>query len=301
MRKEIDSRYFRQDEKTALQFLDHPHVVKLMFSYRHGDKVNYVFKRYAGSLQEILDGTFGIGQEAEQAAKPQRYRGPKLQHWLWQGAVDIVEALAFFHAQTFSHPFIQGQRTAAHFDVKPANILLDNDNSLVLADFGDAQIVDVGARFNAEGGDYTYKPPRKSKDQGWSQAYDVWSMACVLTEVIEYITNRNGPDAFKNFQRDRERDNQSNLAFWAPDRGIYVLRPSVRNALVRFRSSQDQYLNSVTDLLERMFSIDELNRPSMAECFAKLSENAPREAYPLKDEGEISISGPGTKPLLRNM
>jgi len=63
----------------------------------------------------------------------------------------------------------------------------------------------------------------------------------------------------------------------------------------------DQYLKTVIDLIERMFSIKYSDRPTMAECSAIISQNVPTDEWPLLDDGEISICGLGTNPLLRNM
>jgi serine/threonine protein kinase len=269
-----------------------------MFSYEYGDKVNYVFKKYDGNLEDILKGALDKSQEV---AKLQKYPGSKLQHWLWQGVVDVVGALKFFHTKEFLRPEVEGKHYAAHFDVKPANILVDQNTSFVLADFGDAQIVKIGSDFTANGGDPNYRPPKRPRDSRWTQAYDVWSMACVLTEVIEYIMN--GSDALQKFRDDRCSDRKGDYAFWKlyPGKNDFGLRPSVEKALERFRDPHDQYLNSVTDLLGRMFSIEAAQRPSLEECCAVLSQNVPTDSFPLLDEGEISISGLGTKPLLRNM
>jgi serine/threonine protein kinase len=294
VRKEADLNSVNGDEKIALQLLAQSeelrkvHLIKLVFSYIYGDQFNYVFKQYRGSLQDIFDDKLKL----QNHVKPQGYRGSKLQHRLWQGAVDLVKALASFHAQSSFHNSVHGEHAAAHFDVKPANILVDEDGSLILADFGEAQIVSKGERFSTQGGDYNYRPPRKDPKSGWSQAYDVWSMACVLTEIIEYIIsikNKNKSDRVTKFRTARISDNPSNAAFWIVDTGRYKLRPSVKKVLEGFRSPEDEYLNVVADLLDTMFEVEESKRPNMAKCFDILSQNVTPNAFPQPYEGEISI------------
>jgi serine/threonine protein kinase len=306
VRKEVDHKSINLDEKIALRLLARSeelrkvHLIKLVFSYGYGDKFNYVFKRYRGSLQDIFDHKLKL----QNSVNPQSYRGSKLQHRLWQGAVDIVEALASFHAQSSFHDSVQGEQAAAHFDVKSANILVDEDDSLTLADFGEAQIVNKGKRFTTQGGDYNYQPPRRDPKSGWSQAYDVWSMACVLTEIIEYIINvkdKNRSEGVTKFRTARELENPANAAFWIGGTGRYELRLSVKKVLEGFRSPDDEYLNLVADLLDRMFEVEESKRPSMAECFNILSQKVTSDTFPQSYEGEISIMRPGTMHPLRNM
>ena len=221
--------------------------------------------------------------------------------------MDVVDAMAFFHSPEFFIQLSQSPLTAAHFDLKPANLLIDNDGSLVLTDFGDVRIVCKGERFETSGGDYNYGPPGSRKSVTWSQAYDVWSMACVLTEIIEYIYQINGCDAVAKFRKNRRADyRDSDNAFWIPRDGgrSFEIRPSVKKILGAFKIAEDPYLKEVTDLLERMFAVRESERPSMAQCsqrFAIIFQNVTMDPYLTQYEGEIPISDLGTKNPLRNM
>jgi serine/threonine protein kinase len=300
-------------ERDALQLIaesKQSHLIKLLCWYRYENYVNYVFEHYRGPLEHILNGTM---KEPSSTQQPARYHGSRLQHWLWQGVVDAISALAFFHTPVTPHVRL-GEMSAAHCDLKPANILVDDTGNLIVTDFGHAQLIQRSQRGSntlADLGDINYQPPAPStsnqgprsdtSDPTWLQACDVWSVACVLMEVIEYIKSRDGPDRVKQFRANRENDNRSNRAFWIATPGGYDIRKSVRSTLQSFRSTQDQYLNSVTDLLEQMLSIDPSNRPTMAQCHAIISQNVPTDEWPLLDNGEVSISGLGASTLLRNM
>jgi serine/threonine protein kinase len=231
--------------------------------------------------------------------------------------VDVVAALKFFHYPDNTQHLVPGQLIAAHFDLKPANILVDEDGSLIVTDFGQARIkglqADGGTSLTAQVGTYAYRPPNTPRpaspgdiNNRWSRAYDVWSTACIMTEVIEYIVN-GGKDGFLLF-RQRRLDEDANLPasstnFWKTKQGPegFQLKESVQRTLEGFRIFNDQYLNTVTDVLERMFSIDPSKRPTIAECLGIISQNVPTDDWPLLDDDEISICGLGTTPLLRNM
>ena len=256
-------------------------------------------------------------QEPDRAQLPGKYIGSKLQHWLWQGMVDVMAALKFFHSP--EDPGLGlGLLIAAHFDLKPANVLVDDDGNLIVTDFGQARIEQLrssgGTYLSAQVGDLNYQPPPLGPpvrelaagsgsvdESSWSRAYDVWSMACIVTEVIEYITN-GGPDGFKSFRESRRTEHDSSIAFWkASPEGGYELRQSVRRTLERFRSHNDRYLNTVTDLLEVMFSIQPAERPPLSGCLAVILSDVRIDDWPFLDNEEISISDPGTIPQLRNM
>jgi serine/threonine protein kinase len=256
-------------------------------------------------------------REPDRAQLPAKYIGSKLQNWLWQGMVDVIAALSFFHSP--KDPGLGlGLLIAAHFDLKPANVLVDDDGHLIVTDFGQARVVQRRSSgetyLSAQVGDLNYQPPPLeapvrelaaglgSVDEStWSCAYDVWSMACIMTEVIEYITN-GGPDGFRSFRESRRKEHDSSIAFWkASPEGGYELRRSVRRTLERFRSYEERYLNTVTNLLEAMFSIRPEDRPSLTDCLAVILSDVRIDDWPFLDNQEISISDPGTIPQLRNM
>ena len=312
VRKELKHNAIAREEKRTLEFLAkcaRPNFIQLLFWYQYDDKINYVFPEYPGSLQRVLE-----GRMEDQIHPPELFKyGPKLKHWLWQGMVDVIQALKFFHFP--EQDVLDGDLIAAHFDMKPANILVDNSGTLIITDFGQARIRQFnaagGSALTAQVGDPNYRPPPLTQamstvsPQGsgpkWSRAYDVWSTACIMTEVIQYILH-GGPKGYNSFRDRRLSEDKSSAAFWkvGPD-GACVLRSSVQDTLNRFRAFQDRYLDMVTDLLQTMFSINAMLRPTMLDCMTILSEDIPADEWPLREDDEISICGLGTNPQLRNM
>jgi serine/threonine protein kinase len=319
IRKEIPYDDTTVEERQILEFLARcgkPNFVRLLFWYQYNATVNYVFPHYPGSLHQLLEGKLDSQMSP---LMPSKYSS-NLQHFLWQGMVDVIAAMKFLH---FPDQKILPGLVAAHFDLKPSNILVDESGGIVLTGFGQARIQQwnstEGAFLTASDGDPNYKPPPFSPSHKQllnsvgrpddpaedvtlrrKQAYDVWSLACIMIEIIEYI--QRGPDGFRSFRDQRFREDKSSRAFWKTSPGGHCeLKASVQETLRTFRTVNDRYLNMVTDLLESMLSIDPLQRPTMADCFAVVSEHIPTDEWPVIDNNEFSICGPGTNPQLKTM
>ena len=74
-----------------------------------------------------------------------------------------------------------------HRDLKPDNILLADNDTLKIADFGLARPMTS----DAIGSEYTtyvitrwYRPPEVILERGYNQSADVWSFGCIVSELI---------------------------------------------------------------------------------------------------------------------
>ncbi len=88
---------------------------------------------------------------------------------------DAVEALAYAHA-----------RGMIHRDVKPANLMLDNDGRVVLTDFGIAKIV-TGNQFTASGGMVgtpAYMAPEQGLGDAGDERSDLYSLGVILFQLV---------------------------------------------------------------------------------------------------------------------
>ena len=79
-------------------------------------------------------------------------------------------------------------------DVKPSNILLDAYNEPVFADFGISQIISTHQQVNDTSikGSYAYMAPEAFEGQGIGKPVDIWSMGCVMTEMLTGSAPFNG-------------------------------------------------------------------------------------------------------------
>jgi len=97
---------------------------------------------------------------------------------LWRYISDVSAGLAYLHS---FNP------TIVHHDIKPANILIDDNNNFAITDFG----ISSHRGFNREGyddshsGTMAYMAPERFKDDyGSIPESDIWSFGATLYELI---------------------------------------------------------------------------------------------------------------------
>lgn len=88
---------------------------------------------------------------------------------------EAAGALAYAHS-----------RSMIHRDVKPANLMLDHDDRIVLTDFGIAKIV-TGAQFTASGGMVgtpAYMAPEQGLGEAGDERSDLYSLGVILFQLV---------------------------------------------------------------------------------------------------------------------
>jgi serine/threonine protein kinase len=115
----------------------------------------------------------------------------EMRDWLYREIYALVSAVSFLHRE------IDGMVTS-HHDLKPENILWLG-GSLKICDLGRSHLLSVADGSETEGqsglGTFTYQPPeyynddatRSSKKHG--RAFDVWSLGCILIEMVILIVH----------------------------------------------------------------------------------------------------------------
>ncbi|CAN6344490.1 unnamed protein product [Urochloa humidicola] len=88
-------------------------------------------------------------------------------------AVDVCRGMCYLH-----------ERGIIHRDLKTANLLMDKDHVVKVADFGVARFQDQGGIMTAETGTYRWMAPEVINHQPYDNKADVFSFAIVLWELI---------------------------------------------------------------------------------------------------------------------
>ncbi|NWF69827.1 MAG: protein kinase [Chloroflexi bacterium] len=147
-------------EAQVIARLEHPHIVPLYDYWRDPQGAYLVMRWLPGSLRTAIE------------------RGP----WTLEAVAHLLDQIA--SALTVAH-----REGIVHRDIKPDNILLDEDENAYLADFGIAK--DVNLRGNGyTTGQYTlsgspaYISPEQIRSQEVSARSDLYSLGYVLYELL---------------------------------------------------------------------------------------------------------------------
>ena len=155
---EFHARFLRE-ARTAANLSGEPHVISIYDVSETGDGLPFIVMEYA------THGT--VGDRLERGAVP----AEEALRWLEQAA----QALDSAHA-----------RGVVHRDVKPANLLIADDETIRVSDFGIARAADqdtltaVGSVLGSVG----YMAPEQARGEPTSPASDRYALACVAFELL---------------------------------------------------------------------------------------------------------------------
>ena len=189
----------------------------------------------------------------------------QLKDYIYRSILSISSAVVFVHRE------IEGF-ISSHHDIKPANILLF-DQTWKLADFGRSHLLPWTKASDTDGilGTYAYQPPEyrdslgRKAEKRHGRAFDVWSLACIIIELLtvavygwkgqklsqfhrKRIDNRSHPKRVP-----RERQNRDNSFF----NNMNVVQDWTRQLL---RDDGSPNLRSMLTIVKTMMYEEESHR-----------------------------------------
>ncbi len=147
-----------QQEARSVARLKHPNILEI-FDFGYEEGIAYL-------VLELVDG----GTLADRVGRPMEL----------QDVVRLIEPVA----SALDHAHANG---VLHRDIKPSNILLHNDGTPVLADFGLARMAGSTRRLTSSGvvmGTPEYMSPEQAADEPLGPPSDVYSLAIVAYEML---------------------------------------------------------------------------------------------------------------------
>lgn len=266
----------RENLRIANELQD-PHIVRIIKTYQHGSKRNIIFPRSRTNLRNYL--------REDQFRNP---RSPPEANSLWQQVLGVAKALdriINFDANTSSASNNVGYY-GFHFDLKPENILVEDDGTLLISDFGQATFVERGgsSRVDGHGGTEAYAPPEiNNLNERQTRRYDIWSLGCVLIEIVTAIVC--GSRSLDEFDRLRvtstanmtdDRFFEIDPTFMGPERKYRVksvILDWIEGLPGRVTSSRSSlFLEQMVSLVKEMLAVDASQRASSGEVVRRLAD-----------------------------
>jgi len=149
-----------ENEISLMSSCDHPNIIKLDAVYYYDNHIAIVIDYYKhGSLTRVID-RFSPLTEAQIAYISKQ----------------ILEALAYLHEQKY----------IIHLDIKSDNILVNNDYSIVISDFGlSKQLSNPNETYNQMRGTCYWMAPEVIDQQPvYTSKADIWSFGILVWEMV---------------------------------------------------------------------------------------------------------------------
>lgn len=191
---------------------------------------------------------------------------------------NITEAQEPPPSPNLASPNQELRKSAWHHDVKPENILFfrvtgSKKGVFKIADFGSGKVHNLrsgSANTKSPNGTVTYEPPEALYEGVTSRPYDIWSLGCVILELLLWaVSGFRSVQIFAEERKDRSfPDSPTNIliddAFWQLKAGRPVLRQSVVEKLQLLNETvleqESQPFKEVAELLPRMLDPNRLTR-----------------------------------------
>lgn len=209
------------DRETAILMqlagLNHPHLIKIITAFHHGDDYYMLFPKAKHSLKDWFDTGDFLGNL-------------DFVSWMLPQVEGVAQGLDIVHTNVSSGPSSNlnvapavnaGQKglRGHHGDIAPSNLLIMIDligmtamerkfGRMQLSDFGVGKLMDelptLSVYSTHNRGQWNYTPPechglQAGQISGSTRWKDIWSFGCVLLEIFAWILEgKSAPSTFSN-------------------------------------------------------------------------------------------------------
>ena len=244
---------------SALRCLQHPNIISLITAFSKDTIHSFLFPAADGDLNKLLK-------------TDHRLSGFRTETEIFGSLWGLSSALDAVHNYFF--PELNIRQIGCHYDIKPNNILF-SDGKLLLSDFGLSRLrrAEDGSQTRFKTGEGYYMAPECEsfaedfKHGRIGRASDVWSLGCILIEILVYfsVEPANGPAAVQQFTEDRKLKIGSWVSYMFF--GTSGINPGVQRFLEQCKANQalSDGLSSLVRIVNTILQFDPAQRPSAAE------------------------------------
>uniref|UniRef100_A0A7S4HVL5 non-specific serine/threonine protein kinase n=1 Tax=Prymnesium polylepis TaxID=72548 RepID=A0A7S4HVL5_9EUKA len=243
------------NEVKVLQKLTHPNIVAYVDSFVDHDTLCLVMELCDGDLCSVI----------EKRKKTRRMMSEKeVMHYFAQ----VASGLAYVHHEL----------KCLHRDLKPGNIFLSGGN-VKIGDFGLTRVWATGQQMaRTKCGTPLYMAPEQARGSGYSRAADVWSVGCVLYELLSL-------QAPWLAQMGHEAHHRGG--------GVFALVRMVSSATIDTSAARCRCSAEMCAILDAMLQRDQAARPTLLELLANtLVAGALSNGSALQVDDSVPHTGP---------
>ncbi|KAL4469437.1 hypothetical protein ABPG74_004690 [Tetrahymena malaccensis] len=230
--------YFK--EVKIYKTLKHPNIVTYYESFIEDDCLCIVM--------EFVEG-FNLSELIKLQIEKQDHFSEKQ---IWKVVVNLSSVLKYLHYD----------KKIVHRDLNPANIMIDNEFNVKLADFGLAKTLNQSVNMlQSFVGTLMYSCPEIVQNRPYSEKADVWSFGCVLYELMML-----------------KPPFQSGNPLMLAKKIVDLEYESITKA------NAPQYSQELIEIVSRCLTVEEKERPSILEILSSISSQLVQHIDLLKDK-----------------
>lgn len=170
--QEVAVKILKDVQDDTSQYQEFLQEVSIMRKVRHKNVVQFIGACTRKPNMCIVFEYMSGGSVYDYMRRPTQ-EGPLPLTQILKIATEVARGMDYLH-----------QRKIIHRDLKAANLLMDENNIVKIADFGVARIIETTGHMTAETGTYRWMAPEVIEHKPYDEKADVFSFAIVLWELL---------------------------------------------------------------------------------------------------------------------